>query len=154
KLMTDLQVISTNPKNNKEVYKSLFRNKTLILLWSGKFISIIGDRFFDIAVMWVVYAQSQSVLQSALVVVAFHLFTVLMSPIAGVVPDRLDRKTIMCSFNLLAALIVGITVVLFSILGYFLLLVAIISILLLNAMTTFINPAEASVMPEIVGKEH
>lgn len=64
--MTDLQVITTNPKDNKEIYKSLFKNKTLMLLWSGKFISIIGDSFFDIAVMWVVYAQSQSVLQSAL----------------------------------------------------------------------------------------
>ncbi len=37
------------------VYRRLFGNRVLLALWSGQAISTVGDVFFNIAAMWVVY---------------------------------------------------------------------------------------------------
>ena len=88
-------------------YRSLLKNQTLMLLWSGKAISVIGDAFFDLAVMWVVYVQSQSILQSATVGIIIHLSTAFFSPIAGALADRWDRKAILWVTNVLSAVVIG-----------------------------------------------
>jgi MFS transporter, DHA3 family, macrolide efflux protein len=143
----------TKPEK-KSYYLDLVKNKTLMYLWTGKTVSNIGDTFFDLAVMWVVYAQSGSVLQSAIVGMMSHLSAIIFSPIAGAVADRFDRKTIMWSTNVLSAVVVGAVAYAYFTFGHIPLIVAALSIFLLIALGTFINPAEASVMPEIVGKSH
>lgn len=136
------------------IYRSLLKNQTLMLLWSGKAISIIGDAFFDLAVMWVVYEQSQSILQSATVGIIIHLSTAFFSPIAGALADRWDRKSILWITNVLSAIVIGFVTLFIFLFDYLPLPIALVSILFLNAFGTFLNPAEASIMPEIINKEH
>ncbi len=40
---------------DSSTYHRLFRNRALMALWAGESVSICGDAFFNLAVMWVVY---------------------------------------------------------------------------------------------------
>jgi MFS transporter, DHA3 family, macrolide efflux protein len=139
--------------NQKKIYRSLFKNKILMLLWSGQTVSIMGDAFYYLAVMWLVYDQSRSVFLSALVGVMFHLSSAILSPFAGVLADRYDRKRLMIMTHILSALAVFAVGVVYFILGYLPMVIAFITIVLLNGLSTFLYPAESSILPDIVGKE-
>ena len=43
-------------------HRHLFRNPSFVLLWSGQSVSYFGDAFFNLAVMWVVWSETQSTL--------------------------------------------------------------------------------------------
>ena len=132
-------------------YRELFRNRSLTLLWTGEALSTIGDDFFNVAVMWVVYSQSSSVLQTALVQVVWQLPDIIFAPLAGAWADRLDRKRIMITTNLLAALAVAVLAAIMFIVGHLPLAAALAAVFVLNTLTTFIRPARASIVPQMVG---
>lgn len=141
------------PAANDARLRRLLRNRTLLLLWSGQTISLVGDVFFNIAVMWVIYAQSGSALQTSLVQVVWHLNRILFAPFAGIVADRWDRKRIMVVTNFLAALVVGgVASAMFgrSMAPTWVILLA---AFVLNGLNTFLTPARVSVMPEIIGRD-
>ena len=43
------------------LYRDLFRRRDFRLLWLGQTVSVFGDAFFNLAVVWLVYTQSGSV---------------------------------------------------------------------------------------------
>lgn len=88
-------------------YRRLFRNCALRWLWTGEIVSVFGDACFNLAVVWVIYAQSRSALQTAIVQVVWQLADFLCGPVAGVLADRWDRQRIMVVTNVLAAAVVG-----------------------------------------------
>ena len=90
-----------------EPHRRLFRNRSFVLLWSGQSASVFGDAFFNLAVMWVVWTETQSTLQTAIVQAVWHIPDVLFAPVAGVLADRWDRKAIMVTTNVAAAAVVG-----------------------------------------------
>lgn len=65
-----------------EVFRPI-RQKNTLLLALCQVLNIFGDDFFNMACMWVVYADSQSVFLSSLVGVVWHLTDALIAPIAG-----------------------------------------------------------------------
>src|SRR5579885_1202079 len=73
------------------IYVRLLRNRSFTLVWSGQTISTLGDTFFNLAVMWVIYAQSGSALQTALISVIWHISSIVFGPFAGAVADRWDQ---------------------------------------------------------------
>lgn len=50
-------------------YLQLFRNRPVLVLWSSSALSILGDRLYGLAVMWVVYAATGSASLMGLVAV-------------------------------------------------------------------------------------
>ncbi|HLQ72352.1 MAG TPA: MFS transporter [Bacillota bacterium] len=136
-----------------DVYKKLFRSKDMRWLWGAESISVIGDAFFTMAVMWIVYAESGSMFQSSLVIVVMHVTNVILSPIAGVYADARDRKKIMILTYLASGIItLGVAIFIFFN-GEITLIVALLSVILLNVSSTFYAPAKSSVLPDIIGKE-
>jgi DHA3 family macrolide efflux protein-like MFS transporter len=79
----------------------------VVPLRPGQCTSIIGDTFFNLAVTWVIYAQSHSALRTSLIQVVWHLDRIIFSPLAGICADRWDRKRIMVLTNVLSAVVVG-----------------------------------------------
>ena len=134
-------------------YIELIKNRTLVLLWSGQTISDIGDAFFNLALMWMVFTNTNSILQTALVSVFWHISDILFSPIAGILADKFDRKRIMIVSNFLAFILVGILAIYTFSVQYIEPLIIYISILALNCLTAFMTPLRSSVLPDIVGKE-
>ena len=134
-------------------HRRLFRNPSFVLLWSGQTVSVFGDAFFNLAVMWVVWSETQSTLQTAIIQAIWHLPDVIFAPLAGVLADRWDRKAIMVATNIGAAAVVGAVALLVVLIGHLPPVIAFIAIFKLNSLTTFMNPARASVMPSVVGRD-
>lgn len=143
----------SKPKSKGLVYRRIFGNRSLMLLWSGQTISDIGDIFFNVAVMWVIYQESGSVLQTAIIQVVWHLSSFLFGPLAGALADHWDRKRIMVITNFLSAAVVGGVAAIILVRGQAAPLVIFITVFLLNSLATFTSPAEFSILPELVGRD-
>ncbi|HLG65470.1 MAG TPA: MFS transporter [Ktedonosporobacter sp.] len=133
------------------IYVRLLRNRSFTLVWSGQTISTLGDTFFNLAVMWVIYAQSGSALQTALISVIWHISSIVFGPFAGAVADRWDRKYIMVMTNAVSALVVGIVAAVILARGMAAPALIFVTVFLINTLNTFLSPARFSIMPEIVG---
>src|SRR4051794_28972247 len=139
--MTD--VGTTSPIST---YGQLLRNRPFVLLTTGQTISVAGDMFFNLAIVWVVYTQSASALQTAFIQVIWQFSAVVVGPVAGVLTDRWNRKSIMVVTNLLAGVVVGGVAAVMSAGGPLSPGVVFCSILLLNGLSTFLAPARAAVL--------
>jgi hypothetical protein len=91
------KTLQTTPKTEGTVgYGELVRgNRAFRLLWFGQIISLLGDWFDLIASASLVAELTQSGLAVGGLFVVRMLAPFLMSPIAGVVADRYNRKRIL-----------------------------------------------------------
>ena len=130
-------------------YLDLFRrNRALSQLLAGEFISGIGDWLYLVAILVVVYAESNSAVMLGVIGAARILPYVILSVPAGMAADRFDRRMVLLvtdvargvlMLGLAAAVIVGapaIVIVLLSILA--------------ACFSTFFNPAIAALVPTLV----
>ncbi len=78
--------------------------KPFFVVWSGQLVSIIGTSltWFGLSV-WV-YLETGSVTQLSMMMLAANAPRILLSPIAGVVVDRVDRRVVMIAADSLAGL--------------------------------------------------
>jgi len=74
--------------------------RTFALIWLGQFASIIGSGLTAFALGVALYQATGSVTQFALLTFASTLPFVLLSPLAGVVADRWDRRLLMIGGDL------------------------------------------------------
>ena len=69
--------------------------RTFFTIWSGQLVSLLGSQLTGFALGVWVYSQTKSVMMLALVQVAQQAPYVLLSPLAGVLSDRWNRRTAM-----------------------------------------------------------
>jgi MFS family permease len=69
--------------------------RTFILIWFGQFISVIGSGITSFALGVWIYQRSGSVTQFAFISLFTALPTTLISPLAGTLTDRWDRRSCM-----------------------------------------------------------
>lgn len=136
-----------------EGYRRLFRNRSFVLLWCEQTVSDFSASFFTIAVMWAVWSETESTLQTAIIPAIEHLLYVIFILLAGVLADRWNRKAIMIATSLAAAAVVGVVTLLVLLLGHLPPLVAYVAIIKLISLTIFTDPARASIMPSLVGRD-
>jgi MFS family permease len=86
---------------------------TFFTVWAGQLVSLIGSQLTGFALGVWVYTQTQSVMMLALVQVAQQAPYVLLSPLAGVLSDRWNRRTAMIVSDLGSGLAVLAVAVLF-----------------------------------------
>ena len=82
------------------------RTRTFFTIWAGQLISLIGSQLTAFALGVWVYDETRSVLLVALAQIAFALPFVLLSPLAGVLVDRWNRRTAMIVSDLGAGSVV------------------------------------------------
>ncbi|MGE6346235.1 MFS transporter [Bacillus mycoides] len=140
------------PPNRKEV--PVYKNKSFLLLWLGNAVSSIGSAFYSMTIMWIVFTANKSSLESAFVIIAMITAQMIVSPIAGVFADRYNRKAILFFTHIASCAVVLLILAIYLSTHHISLYIAILSTFLLNVLTTFLGPTEASVLPEIVGKEN
>ncbi len=78
-------------------------NRNYRYTWTGQVVSEIGDHFNNIAVFSLALANTSSGLVVSGVMLSRAIPAVLAGPIAGVVLDRLDRKRVMITSDLIRA---------------------------------------------------
>jgi predicted MFS family arabinose efflux permease len=125
----------------------LKRNRNFRQLWLGQVVSQLGDWFDTIAVYTLVLELTGSGRAVAFILIARFLPSVVMGPLAGVLADRFNRRTIMIVSDLLRALIV---------LGFLFIrrpeqlwIIYALTVLQL-ALSTFFEPAKTAAIPSIV----
>jgi DHA3 family macrolide efflux protein-like MFS transporter len=68
---------------------------SFLLLWQGQLVSILGDVVYAVALgFWILEATGSTALMGALLAVS-TLPRIVVSPIAGVIVDRSDRRKLM-----------------------------------------------------------
>lgn len=122
-------------------------------VWSGQMISLLGSGMSEFALGVYLYQTTHSVIQFALLNLFLFLPQVLITPIAGVIADRYNRRVIMILSNLGGALTTGllVTVVLMNVLQVWLIYVISLCFALCNAT---LYPPYAASIPLLVRKKH
>jgi MFS family permease len=130
-------------------YVDLFRrNGALARLLAGEFVSGIGDWLYLVAVLVVVYADSNSPVLLGIVGAARILPYVLLSVPAGIVADRYDRRMVLLVTDVARGiLMVALAVVV--IVDAPTMVIIVISILA-ACFSTFFGPAIAALLPTLV----
>ncbi|MFH1331511.1 MAG: MFS transporter [Actinomycetota bacterium] len=89
--------------------------RTFLVVWAGQLVSITGTALTGFGLQVWVYLETGSVTRLALVSLAYALPAVLLSPLAGVVADRIDRRLAMLAADALAGIsTVAIAVLFFT----------------------------------------
>jgi MFS family permease len=131
--------------------KTVF-SKDFILLWLGQAVSQLGNGAGFIAIMWWVQVETGSAVALGTLAMVQTLTGFLLSPLAGVVVDRLNRKHII----VMADLIRGLIYCFFAYAVWHKMLtlpMVLMGAAVNSACDQFFNPAVAAAVPQIVAKE-
>lgn len=143
KFTSDAKVI-----NNDEL--SLFRNSSFSRLWGSQILSQIAQQLLNFALIVRVFDLAQhskfANISVALVVLSFGVPSIFFAAAAGVFVDHWNKKTVLLTSNIIRGILVVGYLFVESNLGLVLLLTFLIS-----STTQFFAPAEAALMPELVG---
>ncbi len=131
---------------------SFFVNRNLKLLWFGQVISQAGDSLYQIALIWLLLEMTGSATVTGLVTMSSFLPTLLFGLWAGVLADRMDRRSLMMGSDMIRALLVLILPVLFYMGKLNSLILGIVTFLIATC-SAFFNPARDALIPQIVPKE-
>ena len=127
-------------------------NRDLGLLLSGQLVSQIGDKFYMLAVAFLVLRTTGSPAQMGLVLFCSVFPGMVLGFISGAFLDRYSRKAIIVGADAVRGLIVSVVSVLYylSALSFPVLLAAQI---LISVCTAFFDPAVPAIIPQIVPRE-
>jgi MFS family permease len=128
---------------------SLIRNRSYTLLWTGQFVSQLGDRLAMVAFPWLVYQATGSALSTGAILALYTLPYVLFGAFAGVVIDRLNKRTLMVTADLVRA---GLVVLVPLAAARSLPSVYILSFLVAS-VGVFFEPTKLAILPEIVTRD-
>jgi MFS family permease len=123
----------------------VLRNRPFLALWLAQALTQVGGNMVLYGLTERVYSLTGSTSAVSLLILTFLVPAVLLSAVAGVYVDRLDRRLILIVTNLLRAVMFGLLFFVGDNLGLILLLNAAIS-----TVTTFFAPAEAAMIPVLV----
>ena len=130
-------------------YIELFRrNPALARLLTGEFISGIGDWLYLVAILVVVYAESQSPVLLGIIGAARILPYVLLSVPAGIAADRFDRRMVLLVTDVARGLLMLVLVGAVMLDAPTTIIVAVS--ILAACFSTFFGPAIAALLPMLV----
>lgn len=139
------------PSRSDAISAGLFRNRTYLLLFSAQLISLLGSGVTTVALALLAYQltggdNAGSIIGTALMlrILAFLIF----SQPAGVLADRLPRKPLLISADLVRAALLALFPFVTEIWQVYGLIFAI------NAATAFFTPTFEALLPGIVGEKH
>lgn len=131
---------------------NLINNKDFLFLWLGHSISIFGDSVYSIAVMWYVMLVTGSTVQMGISLIFSQVPIVLLSPIAGVIADRFNRKKILIICDIISGILIGVVFIL-SLSGLLKIWIIYAISFLIASIGAFFSPSINAVIPSIVKKE-
>lgn len=124
-------------------------NRNFLLLWQGQVISSIGDVVYEIALgFWILAVTGSTALMGTLMA-ASVIPRVLVSPFAGVVVDRSDRKWLIVFTDLIRAMaVIFVAVAAFQ--GWVQIWMVFAAGVVIGLCGAFFSPAISSALPDLV----
>jgi MFS transporter, DHA3 family, macrolide efflux protein len=127
--------------------------RTFFTVWAGQLVSVTGSTMSAFAVQFWVYSETGSVTNLAMISLAFSLPAVVISPVAGALVDRWDRRTVMVVADTVAAAATLTMAFLYA--GDRLELWQVFAIVaVIGLSNAFQNPAWLASIPLLVPKAH
>src|ERR671924_414753 len=87
-------------------FRYLLGQRDFRLIWFAQVAAQLADKFLMFSLIILAYHLSRGSTPVAITLLAYTVPAVAIAPLAGVLADRFDRKTIMVTTNLLRALLV------------------------------------------------
>ena len=125
------------------------RHRDFRLLWAGMTISLLGDGIFLVAMAWQAYELWNAPAALSLVGIGMTIPTIAFLLPAGILSDRLDRRSLMLCADVARALVIGGLAVL-SITGHLVFWELVVIVALYGVGTAFFTPAFEAIVPDIV----
>jgi DHA3 family macrolide efflux protein-like MFS transporter len=88
--------------------------KTFTIIWFGQLVSLMGTAMTRFALMIWAYNQTGEATTLALLGFFAYIFQILLSPVAGVIVDRLDRRLILLLSDLGSVIMTGALLLMFA----------------------------------------
>ena len=127
-------------------------NRNIYLFASGKAVSILGSSIFSFAIGLYVLKLTGSTLNYAMTLMLSVIPMVVISPIAGVIADRVSKKWLVSGMDFINSILFAALFIL-SIYRELTLPVIYIAIVLLNVFTTFFGIGIETAKPALVSSE-
>jgi MFS family permease len=132
--------------------KELFINRTFFLLWAGRLISQIGDKFYGIALAWWVLAKTDSPVAMGFLMATSVLPGLLIAPWAGAYIDHWYRKPVIIIADIVRGIAVMIVVCL-SVINMLEVWHVFVVAAIISLGSSFYDPTVLAIIPQIVSKE-
>jgi len=131
--------------------RALYKNANFVLLWGAQSLSRLAETLFSAGLMVTVFQQTGSAVQTAAVMLANLLPLFVLSRVAGVLVDRLSKKSVLVGAIAIHGLAVlglwwavsGVSLPLFWI--------YVVKVLMASA-SAFYEPARLAVLPSLVAR--
>jgi MFS family permease len=131
------------------MHGSLLLTRDFGLVWSGQLVSQIGDGISKLALLWFVYAITGSPLKTSVIGLLQTIPPIVLGPVIGVYVDRLPKKLLLITSDVLRALLIGIIPCLVTVESFTVALLY--ALVLLHAIATAVfGPALTAAVPAIV----
>ena len=126
----------------------VFKHRHFLRLWLAQLVTQIGGNMVLFALILIVRDATGSNSANALLILTFLVPAVLLSAVAGVYVDRIDRRLILIGTNLIrGVLFIG----LWAVGGNFWLIILLNTAI--SIVNVFFSPAEAAMIPEVVPRK-
>jgi MFS family permease len=145
------------PTTAEQANTDLAENRPLLLtrdfglVWSGQLISQIGDGVSKLALLWFVYAVTGSPLKTSVIGLLQTIPPIVLGPLIGVYIDRLPKKVLLITSDVLRALLIGLIPCLIPV-DSFTVSVLYVLVLLHAIATAVFGPALTAAIPAFVPK--
>jgi MFS family permease len=146
--VTDSSAPTADPLENENSAAAVLRNRPFLLLWLSQLSTQIGVNMVLYGLTVIVLEASDLTAAVSGLFLTFLVPSVLLSALAGVYVDRIDRRTVLVVTNALRAAVLIAIFAAGNDVGLLLLLNTVFSIL-----TVFFAPAEAAMIPVLVKRE-
>jgi MFS family permease len=127
-------------------------NKNLNLILAGQFVSQVGDKFYMLALSFMVLHTTGSTVKMGMVLAAALIPSLILGFVAGPFIDRCNRKMIIVGADFFRGIIISSVALLYYIdfLNFYMI---IISQALLSVNSAFFDPTISAVIPQIVKED-
>ncbi len=148
------QVLPGITKPERASGSSLFRNTNFVRVWAAQVVSLTAENANHLALMVLAEERTHASFSVAMVVLSFSLPAALWSMAAGAIVDHLDRQRVLLVSNVLrGVLALGYLIAHRWLPDYWLLPGICLITFALSSVGQFFGPAEAAVIPRLVGRE-
>lgn len=130
----------------------MWKNRNFTLLTFGNFVSRVGNSIYSIAISWWLATTFSGALEVGYVLSATALGNVIVSPIAGVLIDKVRKKNAIVVCDLISGLLMLIVSFLVYT-DYTNIFPYVIISLLLGIISSFFKPAIKTIIPIIIKNE-
>ena len=125
------------------------RHRDFRLLWTGMTVSLVGDGIFLVAMAWQAYELWNAPAALSLLGIGMTIPTIAFLLPAGVLSDRLDRRSLMLCADIGRAVVIAALAIL-ALTGLLVFWELVLLVALYGAGTAFFTPAFEAIVPDIV----